>query len=84
MNEGIRSKFVTSVEQVTFNAGYGLSNGTEIMYITERTVFVMTREGLKLTEVAPGVRLQEDVLDRMEFKPLIDSNVKTMNSDFFS
>jgi propionate CoA-transferase len=39
--------------------------------MTERCVFEKVKEGLMLTEIAPGVDLQKDILDQMEFKPII-------------
>ena len=37
---------------------------------------------LVLTEIAPGIDLQRDVLDQMEFKPLIDGPA-LMSEDLF-
>ena len=42
------------------------------MYITERCVFVLKEDGLHLTEIAPGIDLQTQILDQMEFEPIID------------
>ena len=44
------------------------------MYITERCVFVLKEDGLHLTEIAPGIDLQTQILDQMEFEPIIDRN----------
>ncbi len=51
--------------------------------MTERAVFTLTKEGLKLIEIAPGVDLQKDILDQMEFKPLISNDLKLMKSKIF-
>jgi propionate CoA-transferase len=40
------------------------------MYVTERAVFELTTNGLRVVEVMPGFDLQRDVLDQMEFQPL--------------
>ena len=37
---------------------------------------------VELIEIAPGVRLQEDVLDLMEFEPVV-GNVKVMDPRCF-
>ena len=36
-----------------------------------------------LTEIAPGVDLQKDILDKMEFKPLIADELKVMDARIF-
>ena len=60
--------------------------GREILYVTERCVFrLLEAEGgskVELIEIAPGIRLQEDVLDLMEFKPVM-RNVQLMDSRCF-
>ena len=72
--EGKNKKFVKSVEQVTFNGDIANKNGQHVMYITERFVFVLKEDGLHLTEIAPGIDLQTQILDQMEFEPIIDRN----------
>ena len=72
--EGKNKKFVKSVEQVTFNGDIANKNGQHVMYITERCVFVLKEDGLHLTEIAPGIDLQTQILDQMEFEPIIDRN----------
>ena len=51
--------------------------------MTEGAVVRDTREGMVLTEIAPGIRLQEDVLDQMGFKPIISPELKQMDSRIF-
>jgi acyl CoA:acetate/3-ketoacid CoA transferase len=53
------------------------------MYISERAVFRLAPEGLTLIEIAPGVDLQKDVLDKMEFKPIVSPDLKTMDARLF-
>lgn len=82
-SEGTIGKFVDTVAQITFNAENALEDGHEVMYVTERAVFRYTREGMVLTEIAPGIRLQEDVLDQMGFKPIVSPELKQMDSRIF-
>lgn len=65
-------KLVEEVAQITFSGPQALKSGQEIVYVTERAVFRLTPDGLALTEVAPGIDLRADVLDRMGFAPLVD------------
>ena len=53
------------------------------MYITERAVFHLTAKGMLLTEIAPGVDLEKDILALMDFKPIITPNLKVMNARIF-
>jgi propionate CoA-transferase len=50
------------------------------MYVTERAVFRLQPEGLELTEVAPGIDVERDVVQQMEFRPII-RNVRVMKID---
>jgi propionate CoA-transferase len=80
--EGKNKKFVADVEQITFSGKYAASTGQSVFYVTERAVFQLTAEGVELIEVAPGIDLEKDVLQLMEFTPII-KNVKQMSSDIF-
>ncbi len=70
--EGRARRFVEAVEQISFSAAQALRRGQEVLYVTERAVFRLTDDGLAITELAPGLRLEEDVLDHMAFRPNLD------------
>ena len=53
------------------------------MYITERAVFELRKDGVYLTEVAPGIDVKTQVIDVMGFEPKIDGTVKTMDERIF-
>jgi propionate CoA-transferase len=61
-----------------------LEGGHDILYVTERCVFALRPEGVVLTEIAPGVDLQKDVLDRMGFAPVVAPDLKTMDARIFA
>ena len=76
-------KFVEAVDQITFSGKQALFQGQEVLYVTERAVFRLRKEGLELVEIAPGVEMESDVINQMKFKPLISESIGTMNSNFF-
>ena len=84
LNEGNCKKFVSEVEHITFSGEYARDIGQTVLYITERAVFELTSEGIKLIEIAPGIDLEKDVLDLMDFKPIVDENLKLMDSSIFN
>ena len=69
--DGKEKKFVAAVEERTFSGAYAAEIGKDVLYITERCVFRLTREGLELIEVAPGIDIKRDILDRMDFAPIV-------------
>ncbi|NLK36772.1 MAG: acyl CoA:acetate/3-ketoacid CoA transferase [Epulopiscium sp.] len=85
--EGREKKFIKKVGQITFNGDVALKNKQQVMYITERCVFELKEDGLHLTEIAPGIDLQTQILDVMEFEPKIDrvnGEIKLMDARLFS
>ena len=83
IHDGEKHKFVSQVEQITFSAKQAIINNQEILYVTERAVFKLTAQGIMLIEIAPGVDLAKDILAKMDFKPLISENLKTMDERIF-
>ena len=75
-------KFVPEVGHITFSGNYARKHKQHVLYITERAVFEMKEDGVHLTEIAPGIDLQKDVLDQMGFTPIIDE-VKVMPAFLF-
>ena len=69
--DGGSKKFVHEVEHRTFSGPFAAQNDKEVLYITERCVFRLTKQGLELTEIAPGVDIKRDILDKMAFEPLV-------------
>ncbi|WP_290701158.1 acyl CoA:acetate/3-ketoacid CoA transferase [Amphritea sp.] len=83
VRNGSVKKFLKQVQQITFNGQYAVKQGQKVTFITERAVFTLTAKGLKLIEVAPGIDLQKDILDQMDFTPLIDDNLTPMDPRLF-
>ncbi|PKK89079.1 MAG: acyl CoA:acetate/3-ketoacid CoA transferase [Candidatus Wallbacteria bacterium HGW-Wallbacteria-1] len=83
VTEGKIRKFVSKVEQITFSADYAVQKGTPVTYITERCVFTLDKTGFRLTEVAPGIDVQTQILDLMDFKPIVPDRVAIMDPRIF-
>ena len=83
--EGIGPKFVSDLQYTTFSAEYAHKNDKEIIIITDRAVFDFTDDGkMRLIEVAPGLDVQKDILDWMEFKPVISEQLREMDAALFT
>lgn len=76
-------KFVEAVEHVTFSGAVAVKRGQRVLYVTERCVFALTEDGLELTEVAPGIDIERDVLALMDFKPLTRRDPVLMDPRIF-
>jgi propionate CoA-transferase len=80
--EGTARKFLAKVEQITFSGARAARLGQPVLYVTERCVFELTAQGLKLVEIAPGIDLDRDILAHMERAPVMDE-IQLMDSRIF-
>jgi len=83
VKDGEIEKFVKNVYKIVYNAALGLEKGQEVIYITERAVFRLTEKGLVLEEYAPGIDIDKDILDRMQFRPKISRKLDEMDERLF-
>lgn len=83
-NEGDINKFLAEVEQISFSGEYAIEKGQEVLYITERAVFELADEGLVLKEIAPGVDLEEDIINQMGFEPVVADDLQEMDQRIFT
>ena len=83
LTEGKAKKFLKHVEQITFSGQYAQKVHQPVLYITERAVFELTPDGMVLTEIAPGVDLEKDILGLMDFAPIISPTLKLMDERIF-
>ncbi|MFD1596537.1 CoA-transferase [Haloplanus litoreus] len=80
-SEGRNRKFVETVEEVTLNGETALDAGSTITVITERGRFEVTRDGLVLTEIAPGIDVDEDIRRHVAFDIVVDDPLATYDLD---
>jgi len=68
------------VNEITFSSKNALLRGQRVLYVTERAVFSLSHKGLRLIEIAPGVDIDKDILQQMDFEPVIRdrNNIKLM------
>ncbi len=83
VNEGRFKKLRDEVEEISFSGENAIRTGQDIIYLTERATFRLTKSGLELFEIAEGLDLEKDILAHMEFHPLIAKDLKTMDPRLF-
>jgi len=81
--EGRHRKFVPKLEQICYSADIGRANGQVALFITERAVFRIGRDGLELIEIAPGLDAERDVVAQMDFRPRIAPDLRVMDARIF-
>lgn len=82
VQEGSIRKFIENVEQVTFSGPYA-KPGQEVLYITERCVFRLINGKMTLTEIAPGIDLEKDILANIDFVPVVSPDLQLMEPSIF-
>jgi len=81
--EGRIAKFVPKVDHVTFSGRRAMMQGQDVTYVTERCVIRLLPEGLTVTEIAPGLDLQRDVLDRAATPLRVAPDLRVMDDRLF-
>ena len=80
--EGSVKKFLKHVQQVTF-AGTHVRPDQRVLYVTERCVMELLNGRMTITEIAPGIDLEKDVLAHMDFAPAVSPDLKVMDAGLF-
>jgi acyl CoA:acetate/3-ketoacid CoA transferase len=81
--DGHVAKFVPEVEHVTFSGRMARERGQNVTFVTERCVIRLLDNGLTVTEVAPGVEVERDVLQRVVIPLRISPDLRTMDERIF-
>ncbi len=83
LKEGKTKKLVDHVEQITFSGEFATRKKQKVFYVTERAVFDLKDNRLRLIEIAPGIDMEKDIIGQMGFRPLISENLKEMEACIF-
>ncbi len=83
-SEGTLSKFVESVDEVSFSGAIATRRGQHVRYITERAVFELSDGRVTLIEIAEGLDPDKDVITHMGFVPEVSENLATMDRRVFA
>lgn len=82
--EGSVPKFKKMIKQINYSGECAQENSQDVMYVTERCVFRLNASGLVLTEIAPGIDIEKDIMNQMEFRPAVAPDLKIMDSRLFT
>ncbi|MDE2094622.1 MAG: acyl CoA:acetate/3-ketoacid CoA transferase [Burkholderiales bacterium] len=84
IQEGRTRKFVKAAEHITYSGVIGRQRGQRVTYVTERCVIELEDDALVVSEVAPGIDPQRDVLDQAEIPLRLATNLRLMDAALFS
>lgn len=82
--EGKVRKLVDQVEHISFSGPRAVAQGQDITYVTERCVMKLTGDGIVVSEIAPGIDLERDILAQSEFPLLVPKPPKPMDAALFN
>jgi propionate CoA-transferase len=81
--DGTVAKFVPEVAQITFSGSMSHLRGQDVTYVTERAVIRLINGKLTVIEIAPGVDLERDVLDKAGIPLEVSDELKLMDARLF-
>jgi len=84
IKEGRVPKIVNKVQQISCSGEQAILKNQNILYVTERAVFKLTKNGLKLVEIAPGIDLKKDILSNINFPISISKNLRKIDKRIFN
>ncbi|MDO5641507.1 MAG: acyl CoA:acetate/3-ketoacid CoA transferase, partial [Paracoccus sp. (in: a-proteobacteria)] len=72
------AKMVEAVEHVTFSGRRAVERGQKVLYVTERCVIRLTRDGLIATEIMPGIAAERDIVQASGGRVKVAENASLM------
>jgi propionate CoA-transferase len=67
-------KFVDRVDEITFNGSRAVAAGKQVFYATHVGLFHLTRRGMELVGVMPGIDVHTDILDGTSMKIVLPAS----------
>ena len=83
LKEGKIAKFVEAVDQVSFSGTRATSQGQDVTFVTERGVIRLIDGRLVVTEIAPGLDLDRDLLAQADTPLAVADDLKIMDPRLF-
>ena len=83
LKEGVYRRFVSAVQQRTYDRLGGWKRKQRVRFITERAVIEADDKGLVVVEIAPGIDLERDILSNFEVPPGVSANIAFMPEEIF-
>jgi len=68
LSEGAVRKFKKEILAISFSGSNAVMRGQRVLYVTERCVFELTEQGLRLKEVYPGIDEKTQIRDLLDFE----------------
>lgn len=84
ISDGSIPKFVPEIAQITWSGRVGRERDQKVLYVTERCVLELRAGGPTVVEIAPGVDLQRDVLDKAGIELQVADDLKLMDARIFT
>ena len=81
--EGKIAKFVDEVDQISFSGKRASIQGQEVTYVTERCVLKLIDGRMTVTEIAPVVNLETDILAQAATSLVVSDRLKQMDDALF-
>lgn len=81
--DGDVPKLVPEVAQITFSGRMSEGRNQEVLYVTERAVLELIDGQLTVVEIAPGIDLQRDVLDKAAIHLQVSDDLTLMDANLF-
>jgi acyl CoA:acetate/3-ketoacid CoA transferase len=83
LREGKHQRFVPQVQHVTFSGRRARELGQEVVFVTERCVIRLLPDGLTVTEVAPGISVEDDIVGQTSLDLRISPDLRPMDDRLF-
>jgi acyl CoA:acetate/3-ketoacid CoA transferase len=83
LKEGRSKKFVPDLEHITFSGQNAKTRNQRVVFVTERCVIRLENGALMVTEVAPGIDLERDVLAQADVPLHVSPDLRTMEPRLF-